>query len=240
VLLVEHDMDLVMSICSTVSVLEFGSIIAAGPPDRVQADPAVQVAYLGVEVHAAEPPAAPGVVRVGPGPAALAPAPAAATEPVAALELRGIRAGYGAIEVLHGIDLVVPPASVFALLGVNGAGKSSTIRVAAGQLRPTAGSVTSGGREMRGRAPEWRAKAGVCTVPEGRAVFPNLTVPENLQMWTFQGREGARGHRRADVRPVPGARRAPTTAGRHALRWRAADARHVPGADHRPEGPAAR
>jgi branched-chain amino acid transport system ATP-binding protein len=120
--------------------------------------------------------------------------PAAAGEPGSngetsdtgpALELSGIRAAYGGIEVIHGVDLSVPQASVVALLGPNGAGKSTLLKVASGRLRPTKGTVRFNGREVTRRSSDRLSKAGLCTVPEGRGVFPNLTVSENLNMWTF-------------------------------------------------------
>ena len=106
---------------------------------------------------------------------------------VPVLELRGVRAGYDRIEVLHGVDLTVPSASVVALLGPNGSGKSTIMAVASGRLAPTAGCVHVAGRHVNGARPEDLAGIGVCTVPEGRGVFPNLTVRENLRMATFAG-----------------------------------------------------
>jgi len=100
------------------------------------------------------------------------------------LELVGVRAGYGGIEVLHGVDLAVPEGAVVALLGANGAGKSSTVRVAAGLLQPTAGHIFVAGTEVTGASCNDLARIGVCTVPEGRGIFPNLTVRENLWMAT--------------------------------------------------------
>jgi branched-chain amino acid transport system ATP-binding protein len=108
-------------------------------------------------------------------------------EPPHALELRGVRAAYGRIEVLRGVDLVVPAASVVALLGPNGAGKSTTLAVVSGRLSPTAGCVHIGGRHVNGARPDALARIGVCTVPEGRGVFPNLTVAENLWTATYAG-----------------------------------------------------
>ncbi|MFN8053079.1 MAG: ABC transporter ATP-binding protein [Acidimicrobiales bacterium] len=104
------------------------------------------------------------------------------------LELQGIRAAYDAIEVLHGVDLVVPAGKVVALLGPNGAGKSTTLNVACGLMTPTAGKVLVAGRDVTGVAAEELARRGLITIPEGRGIFPNLTVRENLQMATYSGR----------------------------------------------------
>jgi branched-chain amino acid transport system ATP-binding protein len=104
------------------------------------------------------------------------------------LELRGIRAGYGIIDVLHGVDLVLEPGTVLALLGPNGAGKSTTLGVASGQIQPSGGQLFIGGREVNGAKPDALARAGVCLVPEGRGIFPNLTVAENIRMMTFSGK----------------------------------------------------
>jgi branched-chain amino acid transport system ATP-binding protein len=106
-------------------------------------------------------------------------------EPV--LELRGVRAGYGRIEVLHGVDLVVPAGAVFALLGPNGAGKTTTLGVISGQVAASSGEVRLVGRDVRGAGADSLARAGVCTIPEGRGVFPNLTVAENIRMFTLRG-----------------------------------------------------
>jgi branched-chain amino acid transport system ATP-binding protein len=104
------------------------------------------------------------------------------------LELAGVRAAYGRIEVLHGVDLRVPQGAVVALLGPNGAGKTTTISVCSGLMAPTHGSVSIAGRRVNGATPDRLARAGVCTIPEGRGVFPNLTVRENLEMMTFTGK----------------------------------------------------
>ena len=115
-------------------------------------------------------------------------APDAAEAP--ALELIGIRAGYGRLEVLHGVDLVVPQGSVFALLGPNGSGKTTLLNVASGFVRPTAGCVHVAGVHVNGVAPEVLADAGVASiVSEGRGVFPNLTVNENLRVFTHAGNQ---------------------------------------------------
>jgi branched-chain amino acid transport system ATP-binding protein len=100
------------------------------------------------------------------------------------LELVGIRAAYSGIEVLHGVDLAVPAGQLVALLGANGAGKSTTVKVAAGLVTPTAGEVRVAGHDATGASCHDLARIGVCTIPEGRGVFPNLTVRENLWMAT--------------------------------------------------------
>jgi len=111
-----------------------------------------------------------------------------------AFELRGIRASYGRIEVLHGIDLEVGEGDVLALLGPNGAGKTTLLKVAGGRIRPTHGTVLLGGTDVTGKNPAGLCRLGLCSLPEGRGVFPNLTVAENLLMWTY-----ARHLKRSDV-----------------------------------------
>ncbi len=113
-----------------------------------------------------------------------------AVAPVVApmLELRGVRAAYDSIDVLHGIDLVVPAGQVIALLGPNGAGKTTTLKVASGLHPAAAGDVFIAGRRVNGARADELACRGLCLVPEGRGVFPNLTVRENLWVMTYAGR----------------------------------------------------
>ena len=106
------------------------------------------------------------------------------------LSLDGVVAGYAETTVLRGVSLAVPEASVVALLGANGAGKTTLLRVASGLLRPTAGRMTLDGVDVTGQRPHQLAAAGVCHVPEGRGIFPSLTVRENL---TLQAGSGSRG-----------------------------------------------
>jgi len=103
------------------------------------------------------------------------------------LELQGVHAAYGRIEVLHGIDLKVPAGGVFVLLGPNGAGKSTILKVAGGRMRHTSGTVSIDGEPLVKATADSLARNGICSVPEGRGVFPNLTVRENLLMWTYRG-----------------------------------------------------
>lgn len=109
------------------------------------------------------------------------------TPPPPTVACTGIRASYGRIEVLHGVDLHVPAGSVFALLGPNGAGKSTLLKVICGQLRPTHGQVTIGESVVGKTSTEKLVRAGLCSIPEGRGIFPNLTVKENLRIWTYRG-----------------------------------------------------
>jgi branched-chain amino acid transport system ATP-binding protein len=105
----------------------------------------------------------------------------------AILELRNIRGGYGTIDVLHGLNFTVEPGQVHALLGPNGAGKTTTLGVCSGQIIPSGGQLVISGREVQGTSSDALARAGVCLVPEGRGIFPNLTVTENLRMFTHAG-----------------------------------------------------
>ncbi|RDI56123.1 ABC transporter ATP-binding protein [Nocardia mexicana] len=107
------------------------------------------------------------------------------------LALRAVRAAYGAITVLHGVDLDVAAGQVVALLGPNGAGKTTALKVVAGIHPAASGRLLLGGREVTGAEPRDLARAGVCLIPEGRGVFPNLTVRDNLLMMTFTGRSRA-------------------------------------------------
>ncbi len=98
------------------------------------------------------------------------------------LELRGISAGYGTGTVLDGVDLVVPDGAVVALLGPNGAGKTTLLKVASGLLRPSSGTLLHDGEDVTGRTPYELARGGICHVPEGRGIFPTLSVADNLRL----------------------------------------------------------
>jgi branched-chain amino acid transport system ATP-binding protein len=100
----------------------------------------------------------------------------------AELVLTGARAGYGTVEVLHGLDLTVPRGKITALLGANGAGKSTTLRVLAGLIPLRSGSLVWDGRDITKLSAYQRARAGLMLVPDERAVFASLSVRENLQV----------------------------------------------------------
>lgn len=106
------------------------------------------------------------------------------------LELKGIQAGYGPMQVLFDVDIRVPGGSVVALLGPNGSGKTTTLRVAAGLIRPRSGHVFLENQQVTGYTTRQRTRSGMCLVPEGRGIFPNLTVKENLLLHThLRGRK---------------------------------------------------
>jgi branched-chain amino acid transport system ATP-binding protein len=98
------------------------------------------------------------------------------------LELRHVSASYGAIEVLHDIDISVSKGEVVALLGPNGAGKTTAIKVACGLMCPSSGSLHIAGQDVTGVPANALARVGVCTIPEGRGIFPNLSVRDNIIM----------------------------------------------------------
>ena len=98
------------------------------------------------------------------------------------LELRNVTAGYDGHVVVRDVDLCVPDGSVVALLGPNGAGKTTLLRAVAGLIPITAGAIRLDGRDVTGWPSHRRAQAGLCLVPEGRGVFPALTVADNLRL----------------------------------------------------------
>ncbi|HVU60583.1 MAG TPA: ABC transporter ATP-binding protein [Mycobacteriales bacterium] len=102
-----------------------------------------------------------------------------------AIDVIDLHAGYGRIEVLHGVSFAVPSGSVFALLGPNGGGKSTTLKVISGEIAPTSGCVHIAGAHVNAANPDALARAGVTRIPEGRGIFPNLTVDDNLRIWTY-------------------------------------------------------
>lgn len=125
---------------------------------------------------------------------------------VAALEIRDVVAGYGTAEVLHGVSIDVHRGSFTALLGSNGAGKSTLMKVASGILSPTAGQVFRDGVDVTAQRTEKRAANGLCHIPEGRAVYRQLTVRENLVMQAHGISEGDPIARAIQAFPILGKR----------------------------------
>jgi branched-chain amino acid transport system ATP-binding protein len=162
IVLVEHDMTLVMSISDEIVVLDAGRRIAAGAPAVVRADPAVKAAYLGGAASAR-----PVASRIA-GPTLL--------------DVRGLAAGYGSLEVLDHIRLQVGRGETVAILGPNGAGKSTLMKSLCGLLRPVTGNIDLDGVELARLPAHLVARKGLILVPEGRQVFPHLSVAENLRL----------------------------------------------------------
>jgi branched-chain amino acid transport system ATP-binding protein len=109
----------------------------------------------------------------------------------AVLEIRALEAGYGSVRVLHGVDLDVGEGEIVALLGSNGAGKSTLNNTLSGIIRPLGGAIRFDGRDVTGATSVKMVDLGVIQVPEGRRIFPNLTVRENLELGSYRrGREG--------------------------------------------------
>ncbi|MDE2565765.1 MAG: ABC transporter ATP-binding protein [Burkholderiales bacterium] len=108
------------------------------------------------------------------------------------LTIKNLHAGYGKVEVLHGIDLEVPRGQVVTLIGSNGAGKTTTMRAICGMVVPGAGEITLGGRRIDGLEPYHIARLGLAHSPEGRRVFATMSVNDNLRLGAFPRYTGAR------------------------------------------------
>jgi len=188
-ILVEHDMSLVMGISDHVVVIDAGVCIAAGPPRQVQQDPLVKRAYLGED--AGRPRAhRSGAVAAGGN----------------VLEVAQLHAGYGAEPVLKGIDLRVRRNEMVAVLGANGTGKSSLMRALAGLHRPVDGSINLEGKDLQGLPAHKVVAHGVVLVPEGRQVFPELTVLDNIRLGAFLRRDALDAEVEAMFERFPGLR----------------------------------
>ena len=107
------------------------------------------------------------------------------------LELENITAGYGDTVVLRDVTLSVPDAKVVTLLGPNGAGKTTLLRVVSGVIKPMSGRVILNGEDVTGRRPYFMSRRGLCSLPEGRGIFPSLTVKDNLILQSPKGKEAA-------------------------------------------------
>ena len=105
------------------------------------------------------------------------------------LSVENLHVAYGAIKALHGVSLKVPQGSIVTLIGANGAGKSTTLRALSGLVKPSSGSILYDGQEISKLPPHKIVGRGLCHVPEGRMVFANLTVHENLMMGAYLQRD---------------------------------------------------
>ena len=155
------------------------------------------------------------------------------SEPI--LSIQNLQVNYGGIEAVKGISFDVPEGEIITLIGANGAGKSSTLRAISGLVKPRGGKILYRGEDITGKNPTEIVSKGVTLVPEGRRIFADLTVKENLKVGAYLRKRYFRGYGVGfqSVSPSAGT----CMAGRrHTLRWRTADVGRRPRTDEPPEG----
>jgi branched-chain amino acid transport system ATP-binding protein len=193
IVVVEHNMEFVMGLCSRVTVLSQGTALVSGTPAEVRADPAVLDAYLGGEddastqrrlAEAATRPAPRVEVPVAAQPAHSSHADAPDGAPTL-LRLRGVTAGYGGGDILSQVSLDVPRGSITCVVGPNGAGKSTLLATISGLLKPRLGEIEFDGAPVAGLAPRQILARGLAQVPQAHSLFPEMTVRENVEMGAF-------------------------------------------------------
>ncbi|MEO8744336.1 MAG: ATP-binding cassette domain-containing protein [Candidatus Dormibacter sp.] len=214
ILLIDHDMRLVMGVCRRVAVLNFGRKIADGTPDEVSTDAGVIRAYLGTggEKEVTRAPGARGVDEAEEVAEAAAAARPAAEPAHALLDVEDLSVSYGAVAAVRGISLRVAAGEVVALIGANGAGKSTILNTLSGLIRPDSGRAVFDGLDLVAAKPSTIVHRGLVQVPEGREILARQTVLENLELATWGRRGGARARDQIEAVmkrfPILGERRA--------------------------------
>ncbi len=168
-IVIEHDMNLVMKISDRVVVLDRGQVIFSDTPDKVQSDRQVLEAYLGISLGNFSRPAT------------------GLTSPILAVE--NLVAGYGKLQVLQGVSLEVCQGELVAVIGANGAGKTTLLKSIAQLLPSQSGRVLFRGQNLTKLSPQKLASQGIVLIPEGRQVFTQLTVIDNLRLGAFHRRD---------------------------------------------------
>ena len=146
------------------------------------------------------------------------------------LKIENLHVSYGGIQALRGISLEVPDGKIVTLIGANGAGKSTTLRTISGLVKASSGSIQWNGEELLGKPIDQIISAGIAMSPEGRRVFADMTVLENLRIGAYLRKDKAEGSG-VGLSALPPAAGAQLAAGRHAFRRRTADAGGRPGTD---------
>jgi len=191
ILLIDHDMRLVMGVCKRVAVLDFGRKIAEGTPTEVSTDAGVIKAYLGTGGDKVVT-SAPGASGMGAGDALIEGTGSRPPEEPkqAILDVDDLTVRYGAITAVRSASLRVAAGEVVALIGANGAGKSTILNTLCGLIRPDSGSAVFDGLDLTTAKPSTIVRRGLVQVPEGREILARQTVLENLELATW-GRHAA-------------------------------------------------